>query len=870
MTKSLIRGLLAGLLIPLCLTGQARTNPPPLDDLISQVQNSLEGGDLDAYLAAFAPDFRATERIRIESFFNEFGMKAAKLKLAGRRSRPDGISRLFFQAFFENSFSAIIENWHLTAALNENRWEVTDLEATGNFRTLYKIGIPSGRSEKVRSVEITHRDIRISFRNPAVFYDNIPGMETALIVVGKGTVLFTPSDPIEKHQLELLYRKKYLEDTIDYVFIRCSNDYFSSNIVIQEATGTEPISESVKNKAYSVFARNYKRSFTFENPLDEDLLSFLPRGDEVVFEFKAKKAGELTYIYYPFSDEEVSLYDRKKDRAISLYHPQAENDPGLKNMFISFEDKYDIEAYDIEVGYTPARFYLTGKAQIRVSPKVESLDSLKFRFSSDLQILKIQDEEGRELFFTQDKLRDLLYVYFISPLQLDRRASIEVFYRGRMIPPIPSTDVIAQVGLNQKISFERRYETFLFTKNACWYPSPSEEDYFTSRLKIIVPPEFGCVGTGQVVEKGQLERMGDVVEIEKTGSAVYIYESKQPVKYLAFIVGKFDRQREGNDPIPLQTYISNEIMALSPNLFTQTKDVLDYYIRHFGPYPYGKLGIVLRVWPTSGGHSPPSFIVLNELAWVSDRESIPLIFDTPVGLFNWEEYFLAHEIAHQWWGQGVSFATYRDQWLSEGLAQFSCALYLKEKYGPRAYADILKKFARWTEKKSHKGPINLGARLSYFDYDAYQAIIYDKAALVLMMLHDFLGEDVFFSGLRQFFETYKFRAARTENFIQTMENVSGQDLSEFFQGWLYSYELPHVKTSTSVERGDEGFLLKVRVSQLEGRFQFPLWVQWTTEGEIQHQMVVVTDARQEFIIPTGKKPENVRVNPLNAVPGKFQ
>ena len=108
-------------------------------------------------------------------------------------------------------------------------------------------------------------------------------------------------------------------------------------------------------------------------------------------------------------------------------------------------------------------------------------------------------------------------------------------------------------------------------------------------------------------------------------------------------------------------------------MLDQAADILDFYGRAFGPFPYEKLGIVLRPWPLPGGHSPASFIVINEAPGSADAD-FPTPVDTPVDLSNWDEYFLAHEIAHQWWGQGVSFETYKDQWLSEGLAQFAVRL----------------------------------------------------------------------------------------------------------------------------------------------------------------------------------------------------
>jgi hypothetical protein len=731
---------------------------------------------------------------------------------------------------------------------------------------LYKIRIPSGRAVRARRVEIRHVDVKVTFTDAAVFYDNLPDIETALVVVGRGRVVFTPGAANEKHQLDLLYKKDRIEDDIESVFVRCSPSGFASIVDIETDGGGAPVSDAERNKAEAVFDRNYPRSFTIENSIDGGRLSFLPQGEEAVLEFKAHRVGEMVYVYYPFSDDEVSLYDRGKERTVCLYSPEAQSPP-LKRMFLSFGEKFDIISYALDLSITPSSSHLSAKARIEVVPKVDLLDSLKFRFNPDLEILKITDDEGRELFHTVDKIRKILYVYFLSPAAAGAPTSIEVFYRGRMVPAAPTTDVISQSGLNDKIRVRPRYETSFYTQSGFWYPGPAEEDYFTARLTLIVPPEFTCVANGELVAKGRREDMDDVAALEHAGYAVYTFVSRSPVKYMSFIVGKFERGKERPGPVPVSTYVSSEIMDSRPGLVDQAADILDFYAAAFGPYPYEKLGIVLRLWPVFGGHSPASFIVLNEVPWLG--EGFPVPVDTPVDLSNWEEYFLAHEIAHQWWGQGVSFDSYKDQWLSEGLSQFAAASYLRRKYGPGAYAVILKKFSRWTEKKSFRGPVAMGSRLSYFDYPAYQAIVYNKAALALFMLQDLLGPDVFEAGLRSFFETYKFRAARTSEFIAAMEAASGRDLKAFFRGWLYSWELPDIRTTWTETPVAEGVRIDFRVTQVKGLFVFPLWVEWSRKGESGRTLIVVDGESSTASLTLPGKPDRIRVNPDKAVPGKF-
>ncbi len=858
--------LLLGAALPSRLPA-SQTAPVTPDAFFGQMQACLQKQDFPGYLELFSPDVRAVEQERLAVFFNDFHMESLRLRLAGKRPGDGGTARLYCQAYFEGPTSAMIEAWQLVLAPAEGGWRVVEKSVTGNLTSLYRIRIPSDRFERVRSVEITHHDIRMTFKDAAVFYDNIPDMETALVVVGRGTVEFAPSDANEKHQLEILYKSRVLQDSIDYAYVRCSNATFAANIRFDRAEDLPSVTPAEQAKAASVFNRNYSRSFTIENSIDGELLSFLPQGEETVIEFKGRKAGELTYIYYPFSDEAVNLFDRSKDRVVSLYSPASDDADRGKQMFISFEEKFDIAEYQLDMSYSPEQAFLSAKARIRVLPKTGRLDSLKLRLAPSLEILKIYDEERRELFYTQDKLRKILYIYFISPLESDAGGWIEVYYRGHMSPQAPTTDVI-QTGVNDKYVFRPRYETFLFSHAGDWYPAPPDEDYFTARLKLVIPPEYRCIACGEMVERGRWEAMGDVVEIEKAGSGVFTFETRAPVKYLAFILGKYARGREWKDPVPIQTYVASEVMNDNPGLFDQAQGILSFYINSFGPFPFGKLDVVLRLWPQGGGFSPPSFVVLNQIPWADERIT-PVSVDSPVNLSKWDEYFLAHEIAHQWWGQGVSFSTYRDQWLSEGLAQFAAASFLRSKYGERAYAEIVKKFARWTEKKSDRGPIIMGSRLSFLDYEAYQSIVYNKSALALFMLQDIIGPDAFSAGLKAYFEKNKFRAARTEGFVAAMEKASGRDLEDFFRGWFTTYELPDVRVTWSAEAPPEGGQLKVRVAQLRSRFVFPLWVEWMEGGTVRREMVVVTEANQEFTIRVSGKPERVRINPDHLVPGKF-
>ena len=134
--------------------------------------------------------------------------------------------------------------------------------------------------------------------------------------------------------------------------------------------------------------------------------------------------------------------------------------------------------------------------------------------------------------------------------------------------------------------------------------------------------------------------------------------------------------------VPDRRLLSSDIQIQRKDLLDEAQAIIERYENWFGPYPYEKLTVVQRLWPTGGGHSPASFVVLNELPRTPDAPLLSTA-NSPVDLSRFKEYYLAHEIAHQWWGQAMTWDGYHDQWLSEGLAQFAAVHYLRAKLGDR-------------------------------------------------------------------------------------------------------------------------------------------------------------------------------------------
>ncbi|NIO48095.1 MAG: hypothetical protein GTN73_01455 [Candidatus Aminicenantes bacterium] len=864
-----ILGLPLFFFLTFSLIPQVAAEEQSISEFISQIQESLDQKDIPAYLNRFSNEVREKERLIVNNRFNVLRLDSVTLFKPSKLTQTEGEAKIYLQALFQNSYSAAIETWHLSLIKVNDQWLIEQKRVLGRVNIMYKIKIPSERAERVKSIEVEHADIKLSFKDAIIFYDNIPGLETGLLILGKGHLHFYPSDPGEKHQLDLIYKKSFLEDDLTCAYLRFSDYFFRKNIRIVKDPDEEGFQASIleRNKAYSLFSKYYSRSFTIENSLNKELLTALPQGNEVVFNFEGKKLGDLAYIYSPFTPEEINLYRWKDEKIINLYSPYKEG--RKKRIFISFVEMFEVKSYKIEIDFKPQQFYISGKAKVEVESKVDSLERIMLKLNPELDILRIYDEDKRALIYSQDKLRGSLYVYFIHPPPENKPYSIEIYYRGKLVPPKQVTDVIAGLQFDKNLSYVTpKSETYLFSRSAFWYPSPPGDDYFKARLRIIVPPEYQCISNGELIEKSRLNDVERVEEIEKTGSSVYIFETKYPIKYLSFLVGKFIKVEEDLKSLPLKHFYASGISFQKKGLLEEAKNIIQFYENKFGPYPYEKLTIVRRIWSASGGHSPASFIVINELP-PTQNGGLYASTRSPVDLSRWKEYFIAHEIAHQWWGQAVTWKTYHDQWLSEGLAQFSATLYLIEKRGEGVFPSILKKFSQWTGKKSIWGAITLGSRLNYHNPEAYQAIIYNKASLVLNMLRDLLGEEAFFKGLQEFFRRHKYGAASTKDFIKTIRAVSGKDLAVFFRNWFDSYVLPEVNVSHSVLKEEGGYILKLRINQQKEPFVFPLWVEWIENGNRVEKRLIIDERKEEFDFELESKPRKIKINPNRAVPGRF-
>jgi hypothetical protein len=249
--------------------------------------------------------------------------------------------------------------------------------------------------------------------------------------------------------------------------------------------------------------------------------------------------------------------------------------------------------------------------------------------------------------------------------------------------------------------------------------------------------------------------------------------------------------------------------------------IIGFYARTLGGAPYPDFTLAALDDNLPGGHSPAFFAVLHQplpttpYNWSGDPVSFEHVYP---------HFFLAHEVAHQWWGQAIGWKNYHEQWLSEGLAQYFAVLYAVEDRGPDVLSSLLGRMRDSAMGVTDQGPIFLGYRLGHLKNDGrvFRAVVYNKSAVVMHMLRRLIGDEAFFAGLRDFYATWLFKKAGTGDIKASFARHTAMPLDRFFDRWIQGASVPRVRVDAKI--GDDRRTATLRVDQLDDVFDLPLSV----------------------------------------------
>jgi len=167
-------------------------------------------------------------------------------------------------------------------------------------------------------------------------------------------------------------------------------------------------------------------------------------------------------------------------------------------------------------------------------------------------------------------------------------------------------------------------------------------------------------------------------------------------------------------------------------------------------------------------------------------------------------------------------------------------MYAEQERGPETFDDVLRQMRRWAIDTSPQGPVYLGYRLGHIKSDSrvFRAVIYNKAAMVLHMLRRMVGDEAFFRGIRGFYAEWRFQKAGTDDFRAAMARASGQDLTAFFEAWIFRTAIPRLQVRHTVQ----GNAAVVTIEQRGEVVPVPVSLRLEyTNGTTEHVTIPVTE-----------------------------
>jgi aminopeptidase N len=290
-----------------------------------------------------------------------------------------------------------------------------------------------------------------------------------------------------------------------------------------------------------------------------------------------------------------------------------------------------------------------------------------------------------------------------------------------------------------------------------WYPVNNHPlDKATYTFRITAPKQY------RVAANGLLKTETVQGDLKTT-----VWEETHPLaSYLAtLVIGNYQLVTEtGPNGLPIRNYFPPEAGEDLTSGFSQTSAMISYYSQVFGPYPFEAYGVV--VLPT-------------ELGFALENQTLS-IFGTDMA----DELTAAHELAHQWFGDSVSLAAWKDIWLNEGFATYAEALWMEHLDGKAAGEAYMREIYTQAQARQMAAPFDPGVE------HLFDEAVYYRGACVLAALRLEVGDEVFFKILQTYFARYQDRNASTADFIAVAEELSGEDLTDFFQAWLFADVVP--------------------------------------------------------------------------------
>jgi hypothetical protein len=795
-------------------------------------------------------------------------------------------------------------------SLSSGAWAGSGLDPQEVLHQLDNAKVDPGQVYVLRHAQLTRERVKIFFNRGYIgFFTKAGGEITGAVYLGEGEILLIPPTQVEKESLARFVQSPILEEQFSRAILRFTDQTARELIAVGERP--EP-DDPERPPDFPQAWNSSPRPLALEDSprVFEDLL-----GDRTLPYFHARLEGNSLKWFDVVEDE-------RSPEAFGVLAARRNGDELFADHWCAFPSKTSAArfahqapgtvkalAYDIDT-----RLESDNSMKGRAELLLESLSSadrvLTFDFSRLLKVSEVLDGQGHNLATYQfplpedmeagDRSKGWIQVVLPTPHPAGERFSLHFHYQG---------NVITDVGNNVLYVGER----------GSWYPNLGLGSPALFDLKFDYPESLTLVATGKRTENETADgrtrsrwrsdgvfriagfNLGPyhsverhvgktTVEVYATREAEAALEERHTRRLVPHFVFPNPTSRERS---PTLTVSPEMVPPLAPAALLQSvaesaAQALEHFEDLFGPFPYSRLAI--SQIPGNFGQGWPELVYLPTLSFLRKSERYEL------GLPEKAEDLLghgvvAHEIAHQWWGNLLGWKTYHDQWLSEGLATYAAALDLsRQKDGDRRFHELLRGYKLDLLSKGKSGMINeasgpiwLGQRLSNsLTPGGYDTIVYKKACWVLHMLRGLLrdpatgSDERFFRLLRDFVATYQGREVSTEDFVRHAEKymTRASDLEHdrrldwFFNEWVYETGVPSYKLQSRVKQlSPKRFLVQGSITQSGVGSDFemlvPVVAELGKEKKASLGYVPVSEEGGRFKFTTTERPKRLAVDEDN-------
>jgi aminopeptidase N len=504
----------------------------------------------------------------------------------------------------------------------------------------------------------------------------------------------------------------------------------------------------------------------------------------------------------------------------------------------------DAQHLKLEISLDETRRSISGRATETfraVRPGVAAIDL----GADDLRVEAVRDGEGKALPF--EARSGILHVTLPHPLAEGAPTTVAIDYQAtprrglRFVEPSRERPRLARQVWTQSWPRDAR----------AWFPCPEDPgDKVTSELILDTPDGFAALSNGTLVSA----RAGK-------GRRAWHWRIERPIPtfQIAFVAGEYEVVRDeapGAPPLSLTYLVYRGRGADARKSFGHTPAILRYFsdLLQF-PYPYASYSqAVVADFPYEGMENATA-VTLSDTTLLDDRARLDGASSDGV---------VAHEAAHQWWGDVVTPRAPRDLWLSEGLATYFERLWLARAWGDEeaSYRRLLDRDAVLASVRGDDARPIVAA-----DPDDPAATlgpnVYQRSALVLDLLRRTLGDDAFWGGLRAYLGRFAFDVAGTDDLRHALETASGRDLGPFFGTWLRRAGAPGLRVT---HRWDGGHVVLSLRQAGDAADDLPVDVRIVTDAGARTDSIRVDRSEEDVALPCPSPPRAVVVDPEARLP----